>query len=95
MELTKELNKELDSCKQEILRIESLIEKATIALDLYIDKENTNEYSKAEDQIKFGNKKIRSIVSCQAESLGVPYDVCLDLIFDREYTVELLKNNVI
>lgn len=95
MELTKELNKELDSCKQQIKRLELLIEKANIALDLYIDTENTKEYTKALDMVEQGNKKIRSIVSTQAQSMNIPYDVCLDLIFDRDYIVELLKNNVI
>jgi len=91
MKLTKEKHKELDSCKQVILRTESLIEKAEIALDLYIDTENTKEYTKALDMIDFGSKKIRNIINAQSLSLNIPYNVCVDLIFDREHTLEMLN----
>ena len=95
MKLTKEQNSELDSCKYRIEYLENLIEKANIALDLYIDTENTSEYTKALDMVEQGNNYIRSIVSAQAKTMNVPYNLCLDLIFDREYTVELLKYNVV
>ena len=91
MKLTKKQSKELDSCKQRIERLESLIEKANIALDLYIDTENTSEYTKALNMIEQGNKDIINIVSAQSKSMHVPYDICLDLIFDRQHILGFLE----
>ena len=95
MEFMKEQNKELDINKQTILKIESLIVKSETDLDLYHGTENTCEYTKSLDMIEFGNKKIREIVNSQSLSLNISYGECLDLIFDREYAFELVKNNSI
>ena len=90
MTITKNKNIELESCKNQILFIEKNIERANIKLDLAIEMEEKSKVKELNKTIDFGLNKIKEIVSIQSESMKLDYNLVMDLIFDREYT---LQNN--
>lgn len=93
MILTKNQISELDSLKKSILFTESVIDKAKTNLEIAIDCNDKEKIKSTERAIKFGSNKINKQVTIQALSMNLEYNLVLDLIFDRENTLEFLKNN--
>jgi hypothetical protein len=87
MTLTVQQNNELDSLKDIILNIEKNIEKSQTNLELDQELEQSDDIKKYEKSIDFGLKEIKKMVSIQAEAMKLDYNLVLDLIFDREYTL--------
>lgn len=87
MKLSKETIKELDSLKQKIERIESNIGNAKSGLELATELENIEEIKELNNAIEFGLREIKGMVEIQAESMKLEFNLVLDLIFDREYTL--------
>lgn len=90
MKLTKTQNSELDSLKEKILFIEKNINNAQCNLEIAIDLEDTAEIKKNENAIAFGLKEINNMVTIQSKTMKLEYNLVLDLIFDREYTLTLI-----
>lgn len=91
MTLTKAQNKELDSLKNHIETIEKKIEKAKDNMATSIEFDDKSAASKFEKAINFGYNKIEKMVGIQSQSMKLEYDLVLDLIFDREHTLELIN----
>ena len=89
MELTKLQNAELDSLKDRIELIEKNIENADIQLQLA--QENSEDTTSIMKAIDSGLDSIDKMVGIQAESMGLSHDNVIDLIFDREYTLGVIK----
>lgn len=90
MILTKTQNKELDSLKNQIETIERNIENAQIQLNIAFDLEDTEKVKSIEKAIEYGNNQIKNMVNTQAISMKLDVNIVLDLIFDRECTLQQL-----
>ena len=90
MILTKTQNNELDSLKNRILFIEKNINNSQSNLELAINLEAISEIKKNEKAIAFGLKEINNMVTIQSEAMKLEYNLVIDLIFDREYTLTLI-----
>jgi len=87
MTLTKIQNEELDSLKSTIEYIEKNIESARINLDIANDLNDVKEINKISKAIEFGESDIKNKVRTMSLSMKLEYNLVLDLIFDREYTL--------
>lgn len=91
MTLTKTQNKELDNLKNYIESLERNMQKAQIDLEIAEDTKIKDDIKKCEKAIAFGEQEIKRMVTHQSISLKLEYNLVLDLIFDREYTLEMLN----
>ena len=92
MKLSSKTNKELDALKNGILYTEKLISNAKIQLELALEIDDLeSNLNKLEKSIEFGYSEIKRNVSIQAESMKLEYNLVLDLIFDRENTLNKLS----
>ena len=87
MKLTKVQNQELDNCKQHIEYIERNKENAYEKLEIARDIEDSKEVARLEKLYEDAKNEIASIIKMQAQSMKMDFDLMVDLIFDREYTI--------
>jgi hypothetical protein len=92
MTLTKTQHQELDSCKSSILRIESILESAQNQLEIAIELEDKEDIKKFNRVLEACVSQRKDITRIQAESMHLEYDLVVDLIFDRENTLNYLAN---
>ena len=88
MTITVAQNKELDSLKSNIETIENNLCNARGHLLIAMEFGDVEDQSKYETAIDFGHKQINKIVTVQAQAMKLEYNLLLDLIFDREHTLE-------
>lgn len=91
--ITEEQNNELNSLKGNIEMIERNIENAQTELEIAQDVEDHAKVIKIEKAINHGNDEILKMVKIQAQSMNLKPRLVLDLIFDREYMIELMNKN--
>ena len=88
MKISKQQNQELDSLKSSIEYIEKNIEIAKIDRELAMDLDNLDEIKKNDKAIDYGLESIRKKIQIQSEAMKLEFNLVVDLIFDRNYTLE-------
>lgn len=89
--VTKKQLKELDKLKSTIEGLEARIAKNLDLRVVAIELENNKQISSIDKATSYAYKQIKKSVSIQAESMGVDYDLVIDLMFNREYTILRLE----
>ena len=91
MNITATQIEELNSLKSSILIIEKNIVNAKTEMELAMDIEDTSIISKLQSAIEFGCTEIDTKISMQAKSMKISFNLCLGLLFDREYTLSKIQ----
>lgn len=90
MKLTKKQNEELDSIKSRIEAIEKNMQNSREEIEFAVEVEDYKKARTLENSIEFGDMKIRNMVRIQSEAMKLEFNLVLDLIFDREYTLSIM-----
>lgn len=90
MKLSKQQIENLDNVKLLIESLESEKDRLQIKLETAYDLEEETE--KIERALGFIFGRIQKEIAMTAEYMKVDFGLCVDLIFDREYTLKKLSN---
>jgi len=91
MELTRQQNRSLDALKNQLLDLESKMSNMKEMMDLSTELNDLDKWKECDSIYETLNKKHVELVSHQSQSWGLDSYLMLDLIFDREHTLNLIK----
>ena len=91
MELTTQQTRTLYALKSQLLRLEAKMSNLNEMMDLSTEVNDLDKWKECDNLWEECNKQHIELVRIEAESWDIDPCLMLDLIFDREHTLNLLK----